>query len=169
MSLTTKDLRSFPVAGKGHYFEDFMPGATFKHGRGRTLERVDNTLFNTLTIQLNPLHFDAELARSQGHTDVPLQPWLVFATVFGLSVEDLSEKGGAFLGIDGLLFHRPVYPGVTLRARSVVRECRRSGKNPELGIVTWFTEGMEPDGLPVVSFTRTNMVVARSPAEVTAA
>ena len=41
---------------------------------------------------------------------------LVFATVFGLSVEDLSESGGAFLGVEDLTFAKPVYPGDTLSA-----------------------------------------------------
>jgi len=161
--LTAEEFRQFPVALKGHFYEDFVPGRTFVHRRGRTLQAADNTLFNALTVQLNPLYFDEAEARAAGHAAVPLQPWLVFATVFGLSVEDLSEKGGAFLGIDGLQFVRPVYPGITLRARSEVRACRRSGKNPGFGIVTWFTEGLEESsGETVVSFSRTNMVHARA-------
>ena len=49
-----------------------------------------------------------------------INPFLVLCTVVGLSVEDLSEAGGPFLGIDELTFHRPVYPGDTLTARSDV-------------------------------------------------
>lgn len=162
MSISASELRTFPIAGKGNYFEDFVPGLCFEHQRGRTLSSADNTLFNTLTIQLNPLYLDAVAACERGHPQVPLQPWMIFTTVFGLTVEDLSEKGGAFLGIDDLKFHKPLYPGATLRARSTVHACRRSDKNPAFGIVTWFTEGFEPDGTCVISFTRTNMVVARS-------
>ena len=36
------------------------------------------------------------------------------------SVEDLSEGGGPFLGVDQATFHRPVHPGDTLVARSTV-------------------------------------------------
>jgi itaconyl-CoA hydratase len=154
-------LRQFPVALKGNFYEDFFPGASFRHGRGRTLGAADNTLFNALTVQLNPAYLDLTEARRQGHSDVPIHPWLVFSTVFGLSVEDLSEKGGAFLGVDDLTFHRDVYPGATLTAQSVVKECRRSSKNPRFGIVTWATEGRDENDRPVVSFSRTNMVVAR--------
>ena len=69
---------------------------------------------------------NAEHARSEGHPDVVVSPLLVLCIVVGLSVEDLSEVGGPFLGIDDLTFHLPVHPGDTLTARStVVDACRR--------------------------------------------
>ena len=55
---------------------------------------------------------------------------LVFTTVFGLSVEDLSEAGGLFLGVDDLTYGVPVYPGDTLTARSTVRDMRESASRP---------------------------------------
>ena len=60
------------------------------------------------------------------------------------SVEDLSEAGGLFLGVDDLKFHRTVYPGETLIARSTVLDKRESPSRPESGIVTWHTEGPTP-------------------------
>ena len=67
---------------------------------------------------------------------------LVLCIVVGLSVEDLSEIGGPFLGINDLTFHRAVHPGDTLRARSTVVEARASQSRPATGIVTWHTEGL---------------------------
>jgi len=159
--MTPDELKRYPVAGKGNYFEDFVPSRIFEHPRGRTLLAADNQLFSALTMQMNPIYVDRLCARAAGHPDIPLQPYLVFATVFGLSVEDLSENGGAFLGIDDLSLNRTVYAGVTLRARSTVKDRRLSAKNPGFGIVTWFTEGFEPDVGPVLAFTRTNMVRVR--------
>lgn len=159
--MTPDELKLFPVAGKGNYFEDFTEGRTFEHARGRTLLAADNQLYSALTMQMNPIYVDRLAAQEAGHAQLPLQPYLVFATVFGLSVEDLSENGGAFLGVDGLNFERAVYPGITLRARSTVKDKRPSAKNPGFGIVTWFTEGFDPESGRVVSFTRTNMVRAR--------
>lgn len=160
--MTPEELKSFPQAGKGHYFEDFIPGRIFEHSRGRTLLAADNQLYNALTVQMNPIYFDQSAAAKQGHVQIPLQPYLVFATVFGLSVEDLSENGGAFLGVDGLVFNGPVYPGKTLRARSTVKDRRESAKNPGFGIVSWFTEGYDPENGEILTFTRTNMVRMRS-------
>ena len=97
---------------------------------------------------------------------------LVFLTVFGLSVEDLSEAGGLFLGVDNLTFHRRVYPGATLIARSTVVDKRESASRPDSGIVTWHTEGFLADQLPaaadesqrVVDFRRSNLIPKRGPA-----
>jgi acyl dehydratase len=86
---------------------------------------------------------------------------LVFLTVFGLSVEDLSEIGGAFLGVEDLTFHKSVYPGDTLTARSTVVGLRESRSHPEAGIVTWHTEGFNRRGERVIDFRRTNMINKR--------
>ena len=79
----------------------------------------------------------------------------------GLSVEDLSEVGGPFLGIEGCTFHRPMHPGDTLTARSTVLATRPSGSRPEVGIVTWRTEGHNQRGELVVDYERTNLVNRR--------
>ena len=146
---------------KGHYFEDFEVGRVFEHHWGRTLNEGDNSLFSTLTLHFNPLYFNAEYARAHGHPGVVLNPLLVFNVVFGLSVEDLSEGGGAFLGVDELTFHQPVYPGSTLTARSTVVERRYTKSYPEMGIVTWHTEGFNEAGVRVVDYRRTNLVNRR--------
>jgi acyl dehydratase len=83
--------------------------------------------------------------------------------VFGLTVEDLSEKGGAFLGVDGLTHHAPVYPGDTLTSASEVTAMRESRSHPGHGVVTWWTEGLNQHGVRVVDFQRTNLIVRRPP------
>jgi acyl dehydratase len=83
--------------------------------------------------------------------------------VLGLSVEDLSEGGGAMLGVDDVRFHRPAYPGVTVTATSAVVAKRESSSRPEQGIVTWETEGHDEDAHALVTFRRTNLVVRRAP------
>jgi acyl dehydratase len=143
---------------RGRYFE---VGARFEHHWGRTVTEADNTLFTTLTLAYNPLYLNRELARAQGHPDVVVNPLLVFAIVFGLSVEDLSEKGGLFLGVDGLTYHENVYPGATLTSSSEVVAARDSASRPGHGVVTWHTDGFEERGRRVIDFTRSNLVVRR--------
>ena len=106
---------------KGNRYEDFEPGRVFEHHWGRTITESESTLFSTLTLHFNPHYFNAAYARAHGHPGVVANPMLVFTTVFGLSVEDLSEGGGPFLGVDELTFHQPVYPGDTLRAEHRAR------------------------------------------------
>lgn len=147
--------------GKGHFYEDFEIGRAFPHHWGRTLSDADNTLFSTLTLNFNPLYYNIEYAKAAGHKAIPVCPMLVFSTVFGLSVEDLSENGGAFLGVENLVFHRAVYPGDTLIADSTVTDRRESSSNKDFGIVTWATRGINQRKELVIDFKRTNMVSKR--------
>ena len=150
------------LLSKGHAFEDFEAGQRFVHHWGRTFTDGDNALFTTMTLAYNPLYFNAEFARSEGHPGVVVNPMLVLCTVVGLSVEDLSEVGGAFLGIDELTFHRPAYSGDTLTAQSRVVSTRESESRPRFGIVTWHTEGANQRGELVVDYMRSNLVAKRA-------
>jgi acyl dehydratase len=155
---TDFDPTAFTTLRKGRALEEFTVGRCFEHHWGRTITEADNTLFTTATLAYNPLYFNAEYARDEGHPCVVVNPMLVLCTVVGLSVEDLSEAGGPFLGIDELTFHRPVYPGDTLTARSSVVSVRESQSRPGFGIVTWHTEGRNQRGEVVVEYKRSNLV-----------
>ena len=155
------DFDSFPLVHKGHSFEDFQSGEVFDHHWGRTITDGDNALFSTALCNWNPLYLNAEYAHAHGHADVVVNPMLVLCTVVGLSVEDLSEAGGPFLGIDELTFHAPVYAGDTLEASSTVVAARESDSRPEFGIVTWHTEGRKQRGELVVDYKRSNLVGKR--------
>ena len=146
---------------KGHRYEDFEVGRVFDHHWGRTFNHGDNSLFTTATLFFNPLYFNLEYARAHGHEDVVVNPMLVLSTVVGLSVEDLSEGGGPFLGVDELTFHRPVYPGDTVRARNTVVAQRPSGSRPDFGIVTWHSEGFNQRRELVIDYKRSNLVARR--------
>jgi itaconyl-CoA hydratase len=159
--VTAPDPSAFPTRARGHAYEDFEVGRVFEHHWGRTLTEADAVLFSTLTLAYNPLYFNAEHARRLGHPTVVVNPMLVFTTVLGLSVEDLSEAGGPFLGVDELAFHRPVHPGDTLSSRSEVVAARPSESRPGTGIVTWRTEGRNQRDEVVVDFRRSNLVFMR--------
>src|SRR5689334_3613671 len=141
---------------RGNAFEDFTVGQVFEHHWGRTINEGDNSLFSTLTLHFNPLYFNAEYAKAHGHPNVVVNPLLVFNTVLGLTVEDLSEGGGAFLGAEALTYHAPVYPGDTVTARSAVVDIRESKSQPDRGIVTWHTEGFNQHGKLVIDYRRSN-------------
>ena len=156
--MTPPDLGSFPTKRHGNSFEEFTPGRTFEHHWGRTITAGDNALFTSVTHAYNPLYFNVLYAQRHGHPDVVVNPMLVLCTVVGLSVEDLSEAGGPFLGLTDLRFGCPVYPGDTLAARSVVLDARASRSRPAQGVVRWRTEGFKQRGAVVVAYCRTNLV-----------
>lgn len=148
---------------KLNYFEDFEEGQRFEHHWGRTINEGDNSLFSTLTINANPIYFNADYASELGFDNVVVNHLLAFNVVFGMSVQDLSEAGGAFLGVDGLKFHDTVYPGDTLYADSVVLGKRESESRPHQGIVHWHTKGTRPNGELVLEYDRKNLIDKRDP------
>ncbi|MGW0177187.1 MaoC family dehydratase [Rhodococcus sp. NPDC003322] len=152
------DVTRWPLIPRGTYFEGHEVGRVFEHHWGRTLHTSDNVSFSTQTLAFNPVHFNREAARAAGHRDEVINPLLLFSMVFGLSVEDLSEVGGPFLGASDIQYLRDVYPGETVYATSTVLDARLSDSRPDTGIVTWHTAGTDSAGLPVITFNRTNLV-----------
>lgn len=155
-------IRNAKIWRKGPIFEDFFVGQIFEHHWGRTILAHDAVLFSTLTLSYNPMYFNSEYAKAHGHPDIVVNPLLVFNTILGMTVQDLSENSGPFLGVFDLKFEGPVYPGATLTARSHTIETRVSGSNPANGIVTWQTEGFDGTGRRIASFRRTNLVIRRT-------
>jgi len=149
---------------RGCLYEDFEIGRTFIHHWGRTFNAHDGTWFSTMTMQYNPLYHDQTYARQLGYEAIPIHPLFVFTTALGLSVEDLSEAGGPFLGVDDLSFHLPVYAGDTIRARSVVLDRRTSTSRPGWGIVEWKTSAENQNARPVLEFRRRNLSKMRAAA-----
>lgn len=138
-------------------YEDFDPGRVFVHRRGRTITDADALLFATTTHLSQPAYFDRLEARRGGNEVLPVSPYLLLAVVIGLSVEDLSESGGPFLGADDIRFGDPVPVGSTIEAASRVVMRRESGKRPGWGIVEWETVGAVGEQ-EVVRFRRTSLV-----------
>lgn len=144
---------------RGNQYEDFEVGQEFEHHWGRTINAGDNSLFSSITLHYSPLYFNVEYAKEMGHDKIPVNPLLIFNTVLGLSVEDLSEGGnGPFLGINNCVYHATVYEGDTITCKSTVLDKRISQKIPTHGIVTWLTEGFNQLGEKVLSYKRSNLV-----------
>ncbi len=162
----TKEADDFRARAKdwprGNRYEDFTVGRVFKHHWGRTITESDSVLFTTLTLGYNPIYFNADYAQAHGHGRLVVNPLLVFNTVFGLTVEDLSEGGGPFLGVDALSYPKPVYVGDTVYAESEVISARETESRPEYGIVTWHTIGRNQDDETIIDYTRTNLVRKRT-------
>lgn len=148
---------------RGLFYEDFAVGQVLRHHWGRTVTAAESITYSTMTMSLNPMYFDQTYARHLGYDDLVINPMLAYTIVLGLSVEDLSEAGGPFLGIDNLRFHRPVYPGDTLRARSTTLSKRLSASRPGWGIVEWHTVGHDQLGEQVLECRRRNLSRTREP------
>ncbi len=155
------DAASFPLIRHGNQFQDFEQGQTWVHHWGRTITEADNVTFSSATCHWNPLYINSEYARALGHPGMVVNPMLVLCTAVGMSVEDLSEAGGPFLGVEDCRFLAPVYPGDTITAHSEVLEKRESTSRPTSGIVTWQTTVANQRGEVVLTYRRTNLVARR--------
>lgn len=148
---------------RGMIYEEFEIGETIHHHWGRTITEADAIQFAHLTLSYNPLYFNAEYAKAHGHPGLVVSPHLVFNIILGLSVEDNSESlGGPFLGVFELTYHQPVYIGDTLTAQSVTTNKRITDGDPNKGVVTWHTEGLNHKGERVIDFKRSNLAVFKA-------
>lgn len=144
-----------------NYYEDFEPGRRFKHHWGRTITADEAVAFSTQLLLHEPRLFNRIYAKHLGYPDIVVSSQLTFAVVLGMSVEDLSESGGPFLGSDAVRFHHPVLPGHTLFASTVVVSRRPSSSQPTYGVVEWETTGHNQNGETVITFRRTSLVRRR--------
>lgn len=120
----------------GKYFEDLKVGANFLHQPSRTVTETDNLLITTLTMNVQPLHLDAEFAADSQFGQILVNSMFTLSLVVGLSVAEttLGTTIGN-LGFEKIEFPSPVFIGDTLTARTTVLEARKSKSKPDRGIV----------------------------------
>ena len=145
---------------QGRVFEDFEPGDVFEHPLGRTITQTDNIWFTLLTVNNNPIHFDAAYSARTEFKRPLVDSTFTLALVTGLSVSDVSMNA-INLGWDDVRLPAPVFEGDTLYARSEVLETRLSKSRLSMGIVQLRTIGFNQDGMKVIEFIRTIMVFRR--------
>ena len=145
----------------GNFFEDFHIGQTLEHGPPRTLTEGDAALYCGLYGARFAPHAAATAARAIGFERSPLDDLLVFHTVFGKSVPDVSLNAVANLGYAECVFRKPVFAGATLNARSRVIGLKENA-NRQTGVVYVETEGFDDIGASVLRYVRWVMVRKRS-------
>lgn len=146
----------------GRFFEDYRVGQVIDHAVPRTLGTGERALYHALYPARAALHSSDEFARSCGLAQSPLDDLIVFHTVFGKSVPDISLNAVANLGYAEVRFLHPVWPGDTLRARSEVIGLRQNS-NGTSGVVWVRTRGENQHGTAVLDYARWVMVRKRDP------
>ncbi len=144
----------------GRFYEDFEVGDVYPHPLGRTITQTDNIWFTLLTVNPNPIHFDAHYSAQTEFGQPLVDSTFTLALVTGLSVSDISQNA-VNLGWDKVRLPAPVYDGDTLYAQSEVLETRASKSRPHQGIVKFKTIGYNQDGVVVIEYERTILVYKR--------
>lgn len=156
----TQDNGVMTKSNPGNFFEDFTPGQQIVHATPRTLSEADAALNIALTGARHALFSADSFAQDCGLPGAPIDPLLVFHTVFGKTVPDISLNAVANLGYAEGRFQTPVYPGDTLSAVSEVIGIK-ANSNGKTGVVTVRTTGFNQDQEPVLSYVRWVMVNKR--------
>ena len=122
----------------GLFYDEFSIGMEFKHALTRTVTEMDNTLFCALTHNPQPLHLDAEFAKSTEFGQRLVNSIFTLGLVIGVSVDDttLGTTIGN-LGMKEVRFANPVFHGDTIRAVTRVKDMRESKSRPDAGLVVF--------------------------------
>ncbi len=144
----------------GRFFEDYRLGEVIRHAVPRTLSGGERALYHALYPARGALYSSDEFARACGLPQSPMDDLIVFHTVFGKTVPDISLNAVANLGYAEGRFLRPVWPGDTLESASEVIGLRENS-NGASGVVWVRTTGRNQRGEPVLDYVRWVMVRKR--------
>ena len=158
------DSKTIKSGWEGRFYEDFEVGDVYRSRYGRTVTEMDNTLFTGLTLNTNPLHFDARFAEQTKWKQILVNSTFTLALVVGMSVPDVSQNAMANLGWEEVTLPNPVFVGDTLYCETEVLSKRESRTYPEAGIVQVRSRGINQDGKVVIDFKRSVMVYKKDAA-----
>src|ERR1700682_6174831 len=146
----------------GLYFEEFSEGQVFEHSLTRTVTETDNVLFTTMTMNPQPLHLDAEFAKTTEFGRPLVNSIFTLGLVIGISVGDTTlGTTVANLGMSDVRFPKPVFHGDTIRVRTTVIATRRSKSRADAGIVEFEHEGLNHGGETVAICRRAALMKTR--------
>ena len=146
----------------GLYFEEFVEGRVFEHALTRTVTEMDNVLFTTLTMNPQPLHLDAEFAKTTEFGRPLVNSIFTLGLVIGISVGDTTlGTTVANLGMTDVRFPKPVFHGDTIHATTTVISKRMSRSRSDAGIVEFEHVGLNQRGETVAICRRAALMKTR--------
>ena len=147
----------------GLYFEEFVEGQVFEHALTRTVTEMDNVLFTTMTMNPQPLHLDAEFAKTTEFGRPLVNSIFTLGLVIGISDGDTTlVTTVANLGMTDVRFPKPVFHGDTIRAKTSVISVRRSKSRSDAGIIECEHVGLNQHGDAVAICRRAALMQTRS-------
>ncbi len=147
----------------GLYFEQFFAGQEFKHDWTRTLTEMDNVLFSSLTMNVQPLHLDAHFAAKTEFKRPLVNSLFTLGLLIGMTVNDTTlATTVANLGMTDVSFPKPVFAGDTLHVRTKVLSTRESKSRPKAGIVEFEHTALNQDE-QVVAICRRSALMHKQP------
>lgn len=138
------------------YFEDFEVGQVIELGSHLVTEPEIIAFAREYDPQ--PFHLDHEKGKTSLFGGLAASGWHTGSLMMRMFVDtvlnDADSMGSP--GLDDLRWLRPVFPGDTISARTTILESRLSNSRPNMGIIRHRWEGVNQDGVLVLSMVATN-------------
>ncbi len=144
------------------YFEDVKIGDAIEYG-SKTLTK-DEIINFAKKYDPQPFHVDEAAAKETIYGGIIASGWHTAAVTMRMMVDNMIDTKASLgsPGIDNLRWHKPVFPGDTLRVRSEVTDKRRSKSRPTMGTTFGKLEVFNQNDELVMSFNSIGMMLARS-------
>lgn len=147
----------------GLYFEEFESGAIIEHPTRRTVTETDNLLFSSLTLNLAPLHLDAEYSKGTMWGQRLVNSLFILGLVSGISVPETTQGTTlGNLGFEEVKFPKPVFHGDTIRVRTEIVGKRESKSRDDSGIVFFRHYGINQRDEIVCDCRRAGLMLKRA-------
>jgi acyl dehydratase len=131
------------------------------HPTRRTVTEADNTLFSVMTLNLAPLHLDAEYSKNTIYGQRLVNSLFILGLISGVSVPETTQGN---LGFEQIKFPKPVFHGDTIHVRTEIVSKRESKSRDDSGIVTFRHLGINQRDEVVCDAVRVGLMLKR-PAE----
>ena len=139
----------------GLYFEEFTAGQAFEHPWTRTVTEMDNVLFSSLTMNVQPLHLDEEFASKTEFGQRIVNSLFTLGLMIGITVNDTTLGTTiANLGMTEVKFPHPLFENDTVHCTTEVIGKRESTSRPGAGIVELHHRAFNQDGKLVAECRR---------------
>lgn len=143
------------------YFEDIVEGETLRYGTYTPTREEAIAFANQYDPQ--PFHLSDEGIEGTPFERLALSGWHVGSISMRLFADHFLSKHDSRtgLGLDGLRWLKPVYPGDVLSCELTILEKRPSRSRPGEGIVRFQTRVFNQDNDPVMEFTSAGIIGGR--------
>lgn len=139
----------------GNFLEDFTPEDVLYHANPTTIDPGMLQAYKMLAFQPFAYYNDATFASDVFNmAQMPVDPAIVFHTVFGHSVPDVSFNAVANVGYGRGMYGKPVHVSDTIRSQSTVLGVTQHPKQQGVGTVYVRTEGFNQDDELVLGYNR---------------
>lgn len=146
----------------GLYFEEFEPGMVIDHPTRRTVTEADNTLFSVMTLNLAPLHLDAEYSKNSIYGQRLVNSLFILGLVSGITVPETTQGTTlGNLGFEQIKFPKPVFHGDTIHVQTKIESKRESKSRNDSGIVTFRHLGINQRDEVVCDALRVGLMMKR--------